>query len=356
MANRKFNDLTFPQRILVIKLRHHGDMLLTTPVIQTLHENFPNAEIDVLLYKETESMLTHHPVINQCYHIDRQWKKLSKRQHIQHELALLTTLRQRHYHLVINLADQWRSAIITRMTAAPVRLGFAFNKRKHWFWQSSHTELVAVDQHETMHMVEQNLSILSPLQLSKTSTKATMSYLTSDKNKIDHLLVANNVGKNYIVIHPASRWFFKCWSEHKMAELINGLEHQQIILTASPDENELAMLNDILSRCNSHNIVNLAGQLTLPQLAALIDNARLFIGVDSVPMHMAAALRTPHVALFGPSKLALWHPWEAIGETIWAGDYGTLPDPDDIDTGTTIRYLDLIPVNRVLDSARRLLQ
>ncbi len=356
MMNKTFTDQPFPKRILVIKLRHHGDMLLTTPVLQTLHDNFPNAEIDVLLYKETEPMLKNHPVIHHCYHIDKNWKKISKRQHIKHEMALLKALRQRQYHLVINLADQWRSALITRMTAAPIRLGFNFAKRKHWFWQTSHTELVTVDSHETMHTVEQNLSILSPLQLAKTSTKTTMSYLKSDKVKVEQLLAENHVDKNYIVIHPASRWFFKCWSENKMAQLINSLENQQIILTASPDEHELTMLNDILAQCKKTDIVNLAGQLTLPQLAALIDNARLFIGVDSVPMHMAAALSTPYVALFGPSKLTHWHPWEASGETLWAGDYGPLPDPDAVDTATTIRYLDLIPVNRVLDSARRLLQ
>jgi hypothetical protein len=66
----------------------------------------------------------------------------------------------------------------------------------------------------------------------------------------------------------------------------------------------------------------LAGQLTLRQLAAVIDHARLFIGVDSVPMHMAAALGTPLVALFGPSKLTFWRPWQAKGEVIWAGDFG----------------------------------
>ncbi|MFR0521540.1 glycosyltransferase family 9 protein, partial [Klebsiella michiganensis] len=72
--------------------------------------------------------------------------------------------------------------------------------------------------------------------------------------------------------------------------------------------------------------------LTLRRLASVIDHARLFIGVDSVPMHMAAALGTPLVALFGPSKLTFWRPWQAQGEVIWAGDFGSIPDPDDIDT------------------------
>ena len=103
-------------------------------------------------------------------------------------------------------------------------------------------------------------------------------------------------------------------------------------------------------------VVSLAGQLTLRQLASLIDHAILFIGVDSVPMHMAAALQTPCVALFGPSKLTFWSPWQVNGEVIWAGNYGPLPNPDAIDTKTTERYLDAIPVDAVVSAARRYLQ
>ena len=87
----------------------------------------------------------------------------------------------------------------------------------------------------------------------------------------------------------------------------------------------------------------------------MIDHARLFIGVDSVPMHMAAALGTPLVALFGPSKLTFWRPWQAKGEGIWAGDFGPLPDPDAINTNTDERYLDLIPTDAVIAAAKKVL-
>lgn len=73
-------------------------------------------------------------------------------------------------------------------------------------------------------------------------------------------------------------------------------------------------------------------------------------------MHMAAALQTPCVALFGPSKLTFWSPWQVNGEVIWAGNYGLLPNPDAIDTKTTERYLDAIPVDAVVSAARRYLQ
>ncbi len=169
---------------------------------------------------------------------------------------------------------------------------------------------------------------------------------------------AKGVGDRYIVIQPTSRWFFKCWDEGKMAQTIAALQQDghTIVLTAGPDKKELAMIDRILAASPQTGVVSLAGQLTLRQLASLIDHAILFIGVDSVPMHMAAALQTPCVALFGPSKLTFWSPWQVNGEVIWAGNYGPLPNPDAIDTKTTERYLDAIPVDAVVSAARRYLQ
>lgn len=351
------NILNTPKiRILLIKLRHHGDMLLTTPVIGSLRQKWPDAQIDVLLYEETREMLGAHPAIGTIYGIDRKWKQLGTLKHLQKEWQLLRALRGQHYHLVINLADQWRSAIVTLFTGAPVRLGFAFNKRNNAFWRICHSELVSVENHITQHTVEQNLSILSPLPVTPQSA-VTMSYSVDDWHLAQQKLVQNGVGDNYIVIQPTSRWFYKCWDEAKMAQTIAALQQDghTVVLTAGPDKKELAMIDRILADSPQTGVVSLAGQLTLRQLASVIDHARLFIGVDSVPMHMAAALQTPCIALFGPSKLMFWSPWQVKGEVIWAGDYGPLPDPDAIDTRTQERYLDAIPVEDVVAAARRYL-
>ncbi|SFU11472.1 heptosyltransferase-3 [Kosakonia arachidis] len=343
-------------RILLIKLRHHGDMLLTTPVINSLRQSLPDAQIDVLLYEETRDMLAAHPAINTIYGIDRKWKQLGTLKHLQKEWQLLRALRARQYHLVINLADQWRSAIVTRFTGAPVRLGFGFNKRKNAFWRFCHTGLVSVANHNVLHTVEQNLSILSPLSVPPVST-VTMSYSADDWNFARQKLTAQGIGDRYIVIQPTSRWFFKCWDENKMAQTITALQQEghTIVLTAGPDKKELSMVDRILRASPQTGVISLAGELSLRQLASLIDHADLFIGVDSVPMHMAAALQTPCVALFGPSKLTFWSPWQVNGEVIWAGNFGPLPDPDAVDTKTSERYLDAIPVDAVVDAAKRYL-
>ncbi|VEA69303.1 Lipopolysaccharide core heptosyltransferase rfaQ [Serratia plymuthica] len=342
------------QRILIVKLRHHGDMLLTTPVINTLRQNYPQAQIDVLLYKETQDMLASHPALSNIFVIDRQWKKQGTKAHLRHELNLIRQLKGQGYDLVVNLADQWRSAIIARLTGARIRLGFDFPKRRGFLWRHCHTHLVPVSDHARLHTVEQNLSLLQPLGLPTLNQQVTMSYPPQDWQTCEQLLRQRGITGDYIVVQPTSRWFFKCWSEEKMAAAISALQADghRLVITSGPDTKEREMVERILALCPPQGVVSLAGQLTLRQLAALIDHAKLFIGVDSVPMHMAAALQTPCIALFGPSKLVFWRPWQINGCVIWAGDFGTLPDPDAINTGTDERYLELIPTDAVIAAAR----
>lgn len=346
-----------PRRILIIKLRHHGDMLLTTPVISTLKQHYPDAELDMLMYLETWEMLASNPLLTTVFTIDRTWKKQGKVTHIRHETILIRRLMARKYDLVINLADQWRSALVAKLTGAPVRIGFDFPKRKNRLWQNCHTHLVDVTCHNELHTVEQNLSILTPLHLTPQVSQVTMSYSLEDQSKVEQLLSDRNINGNFVVVQPTSRWLFKCWTDEKMAKVITALQAEGVcvILTSGPAESELKMIARILALCPQEHVHSLAGLLTLRQLASLIDRAALFIGVDSVPMHMAAALKTPLVALFGPSKLVFWSPWQAVGQVIWAGDYCKLPDPDAINTHTAERYLDAIPVQPVIDAARKLL-
>lgn len=346
-----------PKNILLIKLRHHGDMLLTTPAINALHQRYPQASIDVLLYKETRPMLEAHPAIRQLHIIDRNWKKEGGWQKFRHEMALIAAVRASHYDAVINLADQWRSAIVTGLSGAPVRIGFAFKKRNNIAWRWCHNHLVSTDNYHQLHTVEQNMAALQPLGISAQGARASMHFSEADRQKVQAALAQQQVNGPFIVLQPTSRWVFKCWDDEKVARLIDALaaEGRPVVLTAAPDQKELAMIAHIQSLCHSRNVVSLAGQLSLPQLAALIDAAQLFIGVDSAPMHMAAALETPCLALFGPTKLQHWRPWGDNNRVIWAGDYAPLPSPDSIDTKTEQRYLSAIPVDDVIAAARSFL-
>ncbi len=344
-----------PRRILLIKLRHHGDVLLTTPVAHALKTVWPDAEIDMLIYRETWDMVRHNPDLSQIHWVDRRWKKQGRRHLLQQEWRLWRRLQQRHYDVVINLSDQWRGALVAKLCARDMTIGFQYGKRDRALWRACYTHLLPELGPDT-HMVLNNLSALAPLHLPPTVATApvVLQVQSEHRTAVQALLQAQGwAHEPYILVHPGSRWLFKCWDDDKMAALLQGLlaDGHHIVLTAAPDAHEQAMISALLSRIrlpeSGGRIYSLAGQLNLMQLAAVIASAQLFIGVDSVPMHMAAALGTPGVALFGPSWLARWRPWSDRISVVYAGDYGHLPHPDSIDTADPTRLLTAIPLEAV---------
>ena len=127
---------------------------------------------------------------------------------------------------------------------------------------------------------------------------------------------------SYIHVHPASRWQFKCWPAERVAALCDALAAKAwpIVLTAAPDANEKALIAEVRAARDSGAVspaptIDLSGQLSLKELAALTAQAKLFVGVDSAPMHIAAAMGTPVVAIFGPSGDQEWGPWGGVGKT-----------------------------------------
>lgn len=343
------------QRILVIKLRHFGDVLLTTPLLNTLKANYPQAKIDVLLYGGTQDMLRENNTVNHAFIVDRGLKHAGLKAQISGEKALFNALKEHHYDLILNLSDQWRAAAYCRLLKPGFSIGFHYPKRDTWLWRYCHSTLVDIPNAGERHTVLNNLDILEPLQLTDINTEVTMSYSAQDVERVKQLCQQYGMGDdpihNYIVIQPSARWKFKTWASESFSQLINHLTEQSetVLLTGGKDQAELDYIAEIIAGCTqTEKVINLSGQLALPELAVLIDNAKLFVGVDSVAMHMAAALQTPSVVLFGPSNLNQWHPWQAPHTLLWAGHYRTLPHPNEIDTDTTDRYLNAIPVSDVI--------
>ncbi len=343
------------QRILVIKLRHFGDVLLTTPLLNTLKANYPQAKIDVLLYGGTQDMLRENNTVNHAFIVDRGLKHAGLKAQISGEKALFNALKEHHYDLILNLSDQWRAAAYCRLLKPGFSIGFHYPKRDTWLWRYCHSTLVDIPNAGERHTVLNNLDILEPLQLTDINTDVTMSYSAQDVERVKQLCQQYGMGDdpihNYIVIQPSARWKFKTWASESFSQLINHLTQQSetVLLTGGKDQAELDYIAEIIAGCTqTEKVINLSGQLALPELAVLIDNAKLFVGVDSVAMHMAAALQTPSVVLFGPSNLNQWHPWQAPHTLLWAGHYRTLPHPNEIDTDTTDRYLNAIPVSDVI--------
>lgn len=348
-------DLAAIQRALVIKLRHHGDVLLTSPVFSVLKANAPHIEIDALVYRDTADMLTLHPAIATVFTIDRQWKRQGIAAQVRGERALLKSLRARGYDLIVHLTEHARGAWLTELLHPRYSVAAIYPEKRGRLWRAAFTHLYPLPR-TPRHTVERHLDALRRLGIHSQPEQRGLSLVPGAEAEahIAAALARHGVAHGgYIHVHPTSRWLFKTWPAARMAELINSLHAagETVVLTSAPDLRERAMVADILARLHTPAI-DLAGQLSLKQLAALIAGAKCFVGVDSVPMHIAAALQTPIVALFGPSDELEWGPWRAPHRLV-TSDYPCRPcGQDGCGGGKISECITHIPAARVLDAVR----
>jgi len=348
-----------PKRVLVIRLQNHGDVLLTTPIFSTLKRLFPWVEVDAMVFAETKPMLEANPDLSNVMSLPRGRQAGRGWRRLRIFFDLMRKIRQRRYDWVLHLNDQWSGACAAAISGASLRFGYEIQKRDYWLWRKIFPQRIVPT--ASGHMVEQNMAVLQALGLpiERQDMRCTMGYTEADRVQVNSKLQANGVTGPYILIHPTSRWFFKCWEDDRFADVVTHLANTgwQVVLTSAPDQRELALVENLMQRIGMHSkVVSLAGQLSLPGLAAAIAGATLFIGVDSVPMHMAAALGVPIVALFGPTHVHIWRPWSDQAEVIHAADYVPLIAPNDVDTSTHERYLSNIPLPPVLAAIDRQLQ
>jgi heptosyltransferase-3 len=300
------------RRALVIKLRHHGDVLLSAPVFSVLQAHAPHCEIDALVYADTAEMLSLHPAISTLHSIDRQWKKQGSLRYATAEWRLLQTLRARRYDLILHLTEHPRGAWLSRLLSARWAVAPKIDGRGR-LWEKSFTHLVTKPRARPRHTVENNLDALRRIGIYPAMAERAVVLVAGPEAeaRVDILLRERGVPKDgFVHIHPAARWLFKCWTAEGWAELIERLQDDgwPVVLSGAPSGEEAGLLQAIEERL-TRPVVNLAGALSLKELAALAARARLFIGVDSAPMHIAAAMGTPVIALFGPSGEASWGPW-----------------------------------------------
>ena len=167
------------------------------------------------------------------------------------------------------------------------------------------------------HVVEQNLDALRRLGIQPAHAQRALGFVPGDAADAHVAVRLQSLGLQpgkFVHLHPPSRWHFKCWTAEGWAEIISRIRAAgwPVLLTAAPGEKEGHLIDRIqaaLAQRNEAPVLSLAGALSLKELGALTGQARLFAGVDSAPMHIAAAMRTPVVVLFGPSGEGHWGPW-----------------------------------------------
>ena len=293
-------------KILIIKFRNIGDVLLVTPLLGNLKASYPESTIDFALNKGTESMIDENPNIDRIFLYERCDSNTNIFKRLIKEINFFRRFRHEKYDLLINLTEGDRGAIISKLSSAKLKIGY---QTKSKILNKSFNLFLPLQQNR--HTIESNLDPVRLLDLPIKSKSVEIFFSADDlrvsKEKLNGL-------KDFIHIHPVSRWLFKCISDKTMAEIIDYCEislNRRVVITSGPDKAELERIKKILLFCNSDPIC-LAGQLTLKQTAALNSQAEFFIGVDTAIMHISAANNIPVLAFFGPSGAHHWGPWDNL--------------------------------------------
>lgn len=344
-------------RILVIKLRHHGDVLLTSPVFSVLKNRYPHLELDALVYNDTRDMLELHPSISNLFTVARGSRGVSLIEKARVERDQLKKLRARNYDAIIHLTENNRGLWLSWLLRPKVRAAYPNKRSMRHLWSRTFTHLIAPG-NARRHTVEHHLDALRRLGLQPGKVERKLTLVAGDaaEKSVDTQCESLGISKNnFIHLHPTSRWMFKCWSPQKFAALIDRLHERgkTVVVTAAPDRNEMKFVDQIFDSV-SERPISLAGQLSLKELAALTARASCFVGVDSAPMHIAAAMQTPVVVLFGPSGELEWGPWQTPSEVITTGHACRPCGQDGCGGGKISECLQDIEVSTVLEAVERL--
>jgi ADP-heptose:LPS heptosyltransferase len=209
-----------------------------------------------------------------------------------------------------------RSALLTWLSRAEKRIGSQRIKRRSIFRRRAYNEFVPGRMRD-QHMIDYNLSLLHPLGITDIGSPPRLILPMEVCHAAVELRRKTNIAQPYVVFHPGSARPEKFWDADRWAEvIINAMDrwHFTPVLTGATSPQEKAHLADIEARLprptgrSGPAVVDLSGKINLLTLGALIAQARLLVTVDSAPMHIAAAMGTPQIILFGPTNPFHWRP------------------------------------------------
>lgn len=300
-------------RILIMRLGAFGDILMGTPLLAAFRRAYPDAHITWLVGHTEVQAIDANPYIDEYLCWDgAYWKKMLRRGlyplWLFRALKMQTALRNKHYDIFISFQpEEW--PLLLRGIQAPVTIGIFDTFRRYYraTKTSGHTKLYTqAYSYPNLpdHRIDQYLLTLKALGLpEEVSRQMSIGYTVEDRNAAEQFLSENAaaVGDQFVVLVPFTTWPTKCWPSERYVALGNELARRhgcRIVLIGSAKEREA--IQALAAQMESRPMVA-AGDLTFRQMAALVDKASLLVSGDTGPMHVAAALRIPQIALFGPT-------------------------------------------------------
>lgn len=338
-----------PRRILLIKLKHIGDVLLMTAAIRAVRRAWPATRLAALVPRGTEGVLEGNPDLDAILALDRDAG-------VRGDWRTIRALRRFAPDAVLEMGGGDREAVLAWLSGARLRVGFTPRGSGQWR-RLLLTRLVSWGGRR--HTVEMNLDMAAALGIDTRGCRPVLVVQPETRARMTAHLESLGVAADrpFVVVHPVSRWLFKAWPEAGCAETIAAMVRREmavVAVTSGPEGREAEAAQRIVARA-AVPVINLVGRTTLTELAAVLERAALFVGVDSAPMHMAAALGVPVVALFGPSGEHHWGPW-GDGHVVVASPYLCRPCGRDGCLGSKRSYcLEAIPPETVLRAVERAL-
>jgi ADP-heptose:LPS heptosyltransferase len=284
-------------RILVIRRRYLGDIALLGSFFQNLRRHWPAACITALVERAYAPVLTMQPAVNATLTLPTRLAEWA---------ALWRALRGSDFTHVFDLDNNDRTALLTRLTGAPFRATLQLeNVRRHFPSFYTHTAFVRSDDYHTRSITETYLSLLATAAVPVASREIRLVPRAEDLAATRSL--ANRPSPK-ILLHPGSRSAFRIWPAENFAAVCDRLHRElgaAVSIAGGPAEQPVV---DTICRQTKTPLGRIPTSLSVPQFTALASQFDVMLCHDSGPMHLAAAVGTPVVALFGSQNATVWGP------------------------------------------------
>ena len=337
------------RRVLVVRLRSIGDTVLATPALYALRRFLPDARIDVLLEDWVAPVLEGSVDVDEVIAVRRGSTTIER-------ARLARQLRRRRYDVAYNLHGGTTATLLMRAAGARHRVGFASYRYRALLNHQAPPASDLWGRRQT-HSVEQQLALLGwtgvPVS-DRPATRLTVGARAAER--VGAKLRGANVddAAPLALVHPAAAFESKQWAAENFARVVESLHALGLRAIAVAAPNEKHVLNE-LARSTRAPLVTFA-DFSLPEVVALAARAHLFVGNDSGVAHIAAAVGTPSVVVFGSSNVAHWRPWGAAPAEVVREEMPCAPCP-----GYTCkefgepRCIRNVPVERVTAAISRVL-
>lgn len=304
------------QRILVVRLRSIGDTVLATPSLIALRRHFRQAEIDILLEDRVAPLLDGFEGVN----VIAVGRSGSER------LRTALKLRRRGYDLAFNLHGGTTATMFVRASGARHRVGYA-NYQYSFLYNHLLSSSADLWGREITHSAEQQLALIGSIGVPvHDRPKSRLTVTDTAREHVDQRLSQlSTLNSPLALLHPAAAFATKQWPVENFACLAEHLAEKGITSVAIASTNENAVLDAL--RSSSKTPVTTFDDLTLPEVIAIAERARIFVGNDSGIAHIAAAVQTPSVVIFGSSNRDHWRPWTDAPNEIVFSEFDCQPCP-----------------------------